>query len=117
MKAYKGNAQGAGVLLAQMFDQLAEDDQRNCAEILHDRIKKHVKKDDNTTEQIVKISDVAKRLGRTTRTVHNLVEQGLLESVMPPGRSRCWGISETSLREFMDRSCGTTEQQQGGCDE
>lgn len=52
-------------------------------------------------ESIVSIPDAAKQLAKTKRTVHNLIQHGLLIPFKPAGRKRAWGITRKSLEAFI----------------
>jgi hypothetical protein len=47
--------------------------------------------------RILRPKVVAERMGRSTRSVHDLCRQGILKKVILPGRSRSSGILESSL--------------------
>jgi len=51
----------------------------------------------NAGPRILRPKIVAERLGRTTRSVHQLCQQGILQKVKLPGRQRAAGILESSL--------------------
>lgn len=50
---------------------------------------------------IVRPGAVARRLGRSVRSVHLLCRQGLLEKIKFPGRQRCAGITSQSLEALL----------------
>lgn len=57
------------------------------------------------------VAQVAERLGCSAMTVRRLVSQGLLEAVLPRGRTRGMLVSEAALERFLaegfcSASCG-----------
>jgi hypothetical protein len=55
---------------------------------------------------IVRPAQVAILLGRSTRSVHALCEQGLLTKAKWPGRQRAAGITQSSLTALLNASSG-----------
>ena len=51
--------------------------------------------------RIIRPKVAAQMLGRTTRSIHQLCQEGILQKVTLPGRKRAAGITESSLLAAM----------------
>ena len=52
-------------------------------------------------DKLVSFEDAAKRLNRTTRTVHILARRGVLRKAKLPGCSRCAGVLTSDLEALL----------------
>lgn len=93
---------GAVKFLVDQIANLPAGGQREIAEQLHSRLADTPE----PLERIVSMKEAAKAIGKTTRTVQNLISEGLLVAVRPSGRARSWGVSSSSLELFIrDSRC------------
>lgn len=56
--------------------------------------------------RILRLAEVARRLGVTVRTVHTLSNQGIVHKLKLPGRQRAWGFSSVEIENLINVSLG-----------
>ena len=68
---------------------------------LLDELAKESGRQDLPKESVVSIPAAAKRISKTKRTIHNLIQDGFLIPFKPIGRKRAWGVTSKSLDAFI----------------
>lgn len=65
-------------------------------------------------ERVISFEEAAKRLNRTTRTVHLLARRGMLRKARMPGCTRCAGVLASDMDALLASMAGGPERELEG---